>query len=92
MHWKNKKINPCFIVPLIFDGSFGESIPTSVGGVITSDIKDILCADFTSPVFSKFAENMVALKPMGLIPRLFGLERDFGYAQTVKLWEHEKNL
>jgi hypothetical protein len=40
-----QRTNPTFIIPLILDGNFGQSVPEKMDGQPTN-IKGIICLDF----------------------------------------------
>jgi len=73
--------DPEFIIPLIFQGNFRQAAPAG--------IEQILCLDFTKEDFPTFANAMILLRPLGLLPHLFGLSRDADYSTIVKLWQLE---
>eukprot|EP01111_Echinosteliopsis_oligospora_P015797 TRINITY_DN6361_c0_g1_i3.p1 TRINITY_DN6361_c0_g1~~TRINITY_DN6361_c0_g1_i3.p1 ORF type:complete len:159 (+),score=40.82 TRINITY_DN6361_c0_g1_i3:119-595(+) len=79
---EKQKTNPSFILPVIVEGSFSESVPTELDG---RDVRGIF-RDILAITHLKNPDNkeLLALKPAGLLPIVFELKKDPLYKVLVR--------
>jgi len=74
-----------FIIPIIFDGKFGDSVPFNIAGTPDRTISTIIVIDMSADRMSapeydkKYAKAMANLAPLGLVPTIFFLKHDNDY-------------
>jgi len=77
--------NPNFLVPIIYEANFPQSIPTVLDEKdISSTFRNILALDFakTDHDFDDYVQKMASCSPLGLIPNLCCLEGNKDYQRS----------
>jgi len=90
-----QKENPHFLIPLIFDGNFPTSMPSTMDGEdISSTFRNILALDFTNceSDFDKYVHQMSSCSPLGLIPTICHLEDNEDYERTLHTLQLQLNV
>lgn len=91
-----QKLDPTFIIPLIFEGPRRDAVPRSLPSIYlfifskflnTFDMRlYILAIDFSNP--QEYIEKLTPIDPTGLIPMILDLENNFWYKTALSAYKY----